>query len=83
MVYLSSNEGRVEQICSDFSVVGAECHVLHFGAGDPLNVGQLLQVEGGVLGAVLVDVEQDRSRRRLKIMCFRFVDSRFHVFLVV
>ena len=61
--YLSANEGCIEQISGDFSVVGPECHVLDLGAGDALNVGQLLQVEGGVLCAVLVDVEQDRSRR--------------------
>ena len=62
-IYLSSNKGCIEQISGDLSVVCPECHVLDLGAGDALNVGQLLQVERWVLGAVLVDVEQDWSRR--------------------
>ena len=54
---LATNEGGVEQIDGDPAVGGAESQVLDLGAGDALNVGQLLQVKRRVLRAVLVDVE--------------------------
>ena len=64
--YLAPDESRVQEVNGDPSIVDPECQVLDLGAGDALDVGQLLQVEGWILGAVLVDVEQDGGRRRLE-----------------
>ena len=59
LAHLASNEGSVQEVNGDLGIVDPESQVLDLGAGDALDVGKLLKVEGWVLGAVLVDVQQN------------------------
>ena len=65
---LTSNESCIQKAASHTSVSGTQSEILDFGGGDTLNIGQLFEVEGGVLYSAFVDVQKDGGGGRRERM---------------
>jgi len=51
--YLASDKGSVQEVYGHPPVFGPQGEVLDFGASNALNIGELLQMEGGIFSTIL------------------------------